>query len=109
MKILMASLSLALTSISAWAATDNVPGIPNFHQINAQVYRGGQPTDDGWKSLVKLGVKTVIDLRRPNEHDTAAERRAVQAAGMRYINVPMNGVVASSEAQILQVLAFFFS
>jgi protein tyrosine phosphatase (PTP) superfamily phosphohydrolase (DUF442 family) len=86
-----------------------VPGIPNFHQVNECVLRGGQPTPEAWPNLAKLGVKTVIDLRREDEHSTAAEAQAVTAAGMNYFNVPMKGVVAPSNEQITKVLALLNS
>src|SRR5262249_17318242 len=74
--------------------------IPNFHQVNEHVYRGGQPGSEAWQNLAKMGVKTVIDLRREDEHSTAAEAQAVAAAGMNYVNVPMKGVVAPTHEQI---------
>ena len=49
----------------------------------------------------------MIDLRRENEngnHSTASEAKAVEAAGMRYVNVPMNGIVAPKDADIVKVL-----
>ena len=81
-----------------------VSGIPNFHQVDDHVYRGGQPSAEAWPSLARLGVKTVIDLRREDEHSTAAEAQAVSAAGMKYVNVPMKGVVAPANQQITTVL-----
>jgi protein tyrosine phosphatase (PTP) superfamily phosphohydrolase (DUF442 family) len=59
---------------------------------------------DAWPSLAKLGVKTVIDLRLTDEHSTTEEARAVAAAGMRYVSVPMKGVVAPTHEQIAKVL-----
>lgn len=79
--------------------------VPNFHQVNDHVYRGGQPDPAAWPALAKLGVKTVVDLRREDEHSTAAEAQAVAAAGMKYINVPMKGVVAPGNDQIARILA----
>jgi len=89
----------------AWAANAANPEIPNFHQVTDLIYRGGQPTDEGWKSLAKLGIKTVIDLRRPGEHSTELEEKAVKAAGMRYVNIPMEGIVAPPEEKITQALS----
>jgi tyrosine-protein phosphatase SIW14 len=83
--------------------------IPNFHQVNQHVYRGGQPGPEAWQSLAKMGVKTVIDLRREDEHSTAAEAQAVAAAGMIYVNVPMKGVVAPTNEQIGKVLTLLDS
>ena len=79
--------------------------IPNFHQVNQHVYRGGQPGSEAWQSLAKMGVKTVIDLRREDEHSTATEAQEVASAGMSYVNVPMKGVVAPTNEQIGKVLA----
>ena len=99
-----AAIALAI-AIPSWSANLQVTGVPNFHQVNEKVYRGGQPLQEGWKSLSKLGIKTVIDLRRPSEHSTTDEERAVTALGMRYINVPMNGLASPTEAQVTKVLA----
>src|SRR5262249_20385857 len=99
----LAVLGLALT-LPALPASIEAPGIPNFHQVNDRVYRGGQPSPDAWQSLAKLGVKTVIDLRRNDEHPVIDEERAVQTAGMKYVNVPMKGVVPPSNDQIAKIL-----
>ena len=102
------AVALAL-SVPAWPAQIAAPGIPNFHQVNEHIFRGGQPTDEGWRSLAGLGVKTVIDLRRTEEHSTEAEAQAVAAAGMNYVNVPMKGVVAPTDEQIAKALALLDS
>jgi uncharacterized protein (TIGR01244 family) len=91
-------------SFPIWAASAAAPGVLNFHQVNDRIYRGAQPDVEGFDSLAKLGVKTVIDLRPENEHSCKAERRAVEAAGMHYINVPFNGVHAPSDKNISKVL-----
>jgi len=36
--------------------------LPNLHQINPQLYRGGQPKDAGLRRLKDLGVKTIVNL-----------------------------------------------
>jgi uncharacterized protein (TIGR01244 family) len=101
-------LALAVVSIPAWASQIEAPtptGIPNFHQVNEHIYRGGQPSDEGLQALAKLGVKTILDLRPADEHSTKAEEQIVKAAGMRYVNVPMVGVFAPSDDQVSKVLA----
>ena len=99
-----AVLAMAI-AIPSWSANLQVSGVPNFHQVNEKVFRGGQPTDEGLGSLAKLGIKTIVDLRRPNEHSTGDEERIVKSLGMRYVNVPMNGIVAPTEEQVVRVLA----
>jgi len=87
----------------AAAAASEVQGIPNFHQVDARVYRGAHPTIQGIANLAKLGVKTVVDLRESGA-ETAAEEKAVKAAGMIYVSIPMNGGHAPSHQQVAQVL-----
>jgi uncharacterized protein (TIGR01244 family) len=84
------------------------PYLPNFHYVDDHVYRGAQPARDGWNALANLGVKLVIDLRPDGElqeHWTRSEQEAVEAAGMRYINVPMHGWAAPDDKQILRIIA----
>jgi tyrosine-protein phosphatase SIW14 len=99
-------LSLSLSALPAFSAT---LAIPNFHQVNDHVYRGGQPETEAWPALAEMGVKTVIDLRREDEHSTAEEARAVAAAGLTYVNIPMKGVVSPSDEQIAKALALLNS
>jgi len=89
-----------------------MPGLPHFFPVNDHIYRGAQPTGAGWANLAKLGVKTVIDLRREGEdgeHSIAAEAKAVEAAGMHYVNIPMNGIVAPGGEQISRILTLLES
>src|SRR5436190_22120189 len=97
-----ALLVLCLLPVAALAATE-VPGVGNFHQVNSQVYRGAQPTTEGFTNLAHLGITTVIDLREPGDRSTE-ESKIVQAAGMRYISVPMKGMSAPSPADVAKVL-----
>src|SRR5438552_1763622 len=73
--------------------SSNPQGVSNFHKVNDNLYRGGQPSGEGLRSLARLGVKTVIDLRGSGDR-AEAEEEAVKAAGMRYVSVPMNGLEA---------------
>ena len=91
---------LAFSPVFAGSA----PGIKNFDKVDANVYRGGQPTDDGFRYLAKIGVKTIIDLREADGR-SKAEERVVAGAGMKYVNVPMTGLTPPTEAEITKILA----
>ncbi|MGO8791299.1 MAG: fused DSP-PTPase phosphatase/NAD kinase-like protein [Terriglobia bacterium] len=78
-------------------------GIGNFHQVDEHVYRGAQPTTAGFKYLAKIGIATVVDLRRNGER-SSAEARVVTSLGMRYVNVPMGGFTPPTEAEITKIL-----
>jgi len=94
---------LAFLVMPVWAAEAVVPGIPRFHQVDEHVYRGGQPAATSWNALAALGVTTVIDLRAPGKR-SRQEAEAVEAAGMRYFNVPFAALAAPRDEQIAQVL-----
>ena len=103
-------LRVALTfTLPAFAGNLPATGVPNFHQVNGRVFRGGQPSAEAWPSLANLGVKTVIDLRRTDEHSTVEEARAVEGAGMRYVNVPIKPRTTPSKEQMANIMALFNS
>jgi protein tyrosine/serine phosphatase len=62
--------------------------IENFGQMDERYFRGAQPEPDDYASLAALGVKTVVDLRND---PTDYEKSAVEALGMKYVNIPMSG------------------
>jgi tyrosine-protein phosphatase SIW14 len=97
-RCLIASFVFGLPVLAA-----STPGIKNFDQVDTHVYRGGQPTTEGFQFLAGLGVKTVIDLREPGDR-SQAEQRVVTNAGMTYINVPMSGLTPPTESEIGKIL-----
>jgi tyrosine-protein phosphatase SIW14 len=79
-------------------------GLPNFRQVNDHVFRGGQPSSEGFTKLSKLGVKTVVDLRESGDR-SRAEEKIVKAAGMQYVSVPMHGMETPSDIEVSKVLS----
>ena len=75
--------------------------IGNFGQMDEHYYRGAQPLPDDYKSLAALGVKTIVDLR---DDPTDYEKSSAEAAGMKYINLPMSGWKSPKDADIDQFL-----
>ena len=69
---------------------ETVPGINNFWFVDQAVSTGGSITsrDMAMPALKKRGIKTVIDLAGGAE--SAAERTAAEAAGMKYLVFPIN-------------------
>jgi tyrosine-protein phosphatase SIW14 len=86
-----------------WIGAGELPPIRNIHQVNDHIYRGAQPTPEGFKALQKMGIKTVIDLRdsRVLAQD---EKRLVESLGMQYVSVPMR-MHAPTDEEIARVLA----
>src|ERR1700686_1275245 len=61
--------------------------IKNFGKMDDRFYRGAQPKAEDFKELKALGIQTVIDLR---DDPMSYEKGAVEALGMRYVNIPMS-------------------
>jgi uncharacterized protein (TIGR01244 family) len=101
----MQRLFLIFLLASGWALAADVSGVPNFHQVDDHLYRGAQPTAEGFRNLASFGVKTVIDLREPGDRARNDEERMVTAAGMQYIHLGLNGYHAPSSGQIADLLA----
>lgn len=79
------------------------PGLDNFARIAPGVYRGAQPTDEGFRWLKAHGFKTVINLRSWH-----SERSKVEALGMKAVAMPMVAGIFGSEApKESQVREFF--
>jgi protein tyrosine/serine phosphatase len=74
--------------------------IKNFGQMDERFYRGARPKEEDYQALAALGIQTVIDL---TDNSREYEQPAVEAAGLRYINIPM---VDKSYALMDQVNAF---
>lgn len=76
--------------------------IDNFGRISDSYFRGGQPEGHDYATLAAAGVKTVINLESDDAQPN--ESAMVQAAGMKYVNIPMTTHVAPTAAQIAQFL-----
>ena len=76
--------------------------IKNFGQMDDRFYRGARPEEKDYKALAALGVKTIIDL---TDNSREYEQPAVEAAGLRYVNIPMVDKSYPSMEQINQFLS----
>jgi uncharacterized protein (TIGR01244 family) len=99
----MSKILLTFVLAAGWTFAADPIGVPNFHQVDEHLYRGAQPSAEGFRNLARLGIKTVIDLREPGDR-AHTEEKIVTADGMRYIHLPLNGYHAPSEDQITQLL-----
>ena len=65
----------------------SLPGVSNFGQVNAHLYRGAQPTSEGLRSLAARGVQVVVRLSL-GEEGGATEAADVRALGMEPVTLP---------------------
>jgi len=99
---LMAVLSFSLIA-TAQTSPKAFPGISiaNFGQMDDNFYRGAQPLESDYKALAAIGIHTIVDLRNDEE---AFAKSAAEAAGLQYVNIPMDGVSAPSDADVAEFL-----
>ena len=97
------ALVLSLSAVSFGKGNAKFPTvkIKNFGQMDDRFYRGARPNDEDFKALADLGVKTIIDL---TDNSREHEQPAVEAAGLRYINIPMTDKAYPSMEQVNQFL-----
>jgi protein tyrosine/serine phosphatase len=62
-----------------------LPGLSNVGRVAPAVYRGAQPKPDGYATLKAMGIRTVVNFRLLH-----SEKEAVESAGMRSIEIPMD-------------------
>lgn len=81
----------ATRALPAMTAT---PAGTSVKQPAPQLYVTGQPAEADWRAFADAGVGTVINLRTASEMKGRDERAEVAAAGMRYLELPIDGAAA---------------
>ena len=84
-----------------------VAGVLNYTQIDATVACGGDTPRDAFPALAQQGFRTVVNLRLDGEPGVAEEAESADAAGLRYVHLPMTPSAPEFEAaeQFLEVVA----
>ncbi len=58
-------------------------GVRNFGEVTPLLYRGGQPTHEGFQRLAKKGFDVIVDTGR-----SKPDEQQVRHLGMRYVSIP---------------------
>ncbi len=90
-QVIQPNVTLAEPS-RVWAVRIAKPGLPNLHRVSDDLYRGAQPTAEGFCQLKAMGVKTVIDLRFFHN-----DREKIARTDLAYEEIPMNTWNAEDE------------
>lgn len=69
----------------ATTAPATMPGVPMFAKVSDSLYRGAQPTAEGFAQLKKMGVKTVVSLRF-----VMTDALLLRGLGMRYVHLRLD-------------------
>lgn len=78
-------------------------GVPNFGRVTDKLYRGGQPSLDGFNTLRAMGVGMVVNFREESG-ETAAEKREVESLGIKYVGIPWSATRRLPTPQVLEFL-----
>jgi protein tyrosine phosphatase (PTP) superfamily phosphohydrolase (DUF442 family) len=81
---------------------NDIPGVANFARVSPALWRGAQPTREGFAALQRMGVRTVVNLREL--HD---DRALMAGLGLGYARLPFNPTEPSDAlvSQFLQIVA----
>lgn len=93
--ITLAASSLAQTSPSK-IYNGKKAGISNFGQMDERFFRGERPDAKALAFLKSIGIDTIIDLT----DNTPGEAKMAQAAGLRYVNIPIKDKTIPTETAI---------
>jgi tyrosine-protein phosphatase SIW14 len=92
---------------SAYGEKIHIAGVPNAGKINEHLYRGAQPKPAAMLELKKLGITTVVDLRREDNESMDAERAQAEAQGLHFVNIPIGRFSSPTNEQVVQFLSLF--
>jgi uncharacterized protein (TIGR01244 family) len=93
------ALLAVFTLFALRASGQSAPAaIPGFHAAGTEAFIGGPPSDDQLAKLKAAGIKTVIDLRLPSEHDAAKDAERAARFGLEYRSLPVDHSDPSDDA-----------
>lgn len=82
------------------SAFPSISSVSRDGRVAPGIFRGAQPEREGYATLKSIGVRTVLNLRTRH-----GEREAVEAAGMRYVEIPMSFLKNVDPAAVRKVLS----
>ena len=101
--LLFAILVLTLHAFASAGQDSKAPSISieNFGKVNNSYYRGSQPLAGQFDELKKLGIKTIIDLRKDSIEGASQQ---AHDAGLQYVNIPLTNKRPATEVQTAEFL-----
>lgn len=82
----------------------SVSTIPEYHEVNENIIRGGRPQVGDLEKLFQQGVRTIINI--DNDSKTAEiEKKEADRLGLNYINSPMSAFSTPNDQQVDEILS----
>ena len=63
----------------------DLEGVENLYKVSDALYRGAEPTEEGYKNLAKLGIKTIVSLQL-----SSPKKELIKNLGMTSKHIPIN-------------------
>lgn len=97
-RLIIPLLLLLLCSHSRIEGRSKYPD--NFHQVDSELYRSGQPKGKDYTALKQLGIKSVINLREKRMSEKAED------FGLHYIHIPLetDQVTAADIVKVMKAI-----
>jgi protein tyrosine/serine phosphatase len=77
-----------------------LPGLENVGRVAPDIFRGSQPAKNGYDTLKRMGIRTIINLRT-----SMSERKQVESAGMRSIEIPLSTFNNGDKEKVDRIVA----
>lgn len=97
-------LALVSNGLAQSAPSSENKDLPKLFEVNSNLYRGGQPSEQGVMRLRAMGVKSIINLRGEDAL-SRKEMHWAQESGMKYYSVSMNNWLKPKDEEIEAILA----
>jgi hypothetical protein len=68
-------------------------GVGDFAAVTPTLYRGSQPTHEGFKELAKMGIKIVVDVRGTKRD---GEGKEVRKQGRKFLCIAVWETIATA-------------
>ena len=86
------NLSILGANLLARATLDSPPvpeleGVGNLAAVDDHLWRGAAPSELGYRSLARHGVRTIVDLRA--EEDVRIDHRLLNRLGLNLVKIPL--------------------
>lgn len=102
--VFLAVASLVVGTQVSWCQLGPDPaGVPNFGRVTKNLYRGAQPTSNGFSALRLMRIGIIVNFRE-DRAETASEKRQVESLGMKYVSIPWSANRQPSSLQIVEFL-----
>jgi protein tyrosine phosphatase (PTP) superfamily phosphohydrolase (DUF442 family) len=88
----------ATSSLASTASVEAPAGLMNFREVDGKLWRGGHPSEAGYRALAAKGVKTIVDLRA--ERGLHVPERLIDRLGMRLVTIPMRDGQAPTDTEV---------